>query len=82
MIIMTKIKELEKMLEKQNVVIATHRGADYSYIISADMMAERTRKVNLKELSPADVKYFISRLVKKSYPRANKKRRLSNDKNE
>jgi len=75
---MTKFKELEKMLEKQNVVIATHRGADYSYIISPEMMAERTRKVDLEELLPADVEYFISRLEKKSYPQAtrNKERSL------
>ena len=65
-----KVKELKKMLKKQNKVIATHRGADYSYIISPDKMGERTRRVDLKELTPADLEYFIDRLEKKSYPRA------------
>ena len=72
---MTKIKELKKMLEKQNKVIATHRGVDYSYIIPPKMMGERARKVNLKELTPVDIEYFINRLEKKSYPRATSKER-------
>ena len=63
-----RVEVLKKLLDKHNRTIATHRGAEYSYLSRPeDIKSSMSYEVNIYELTLVQINYFIDRLENENY---------------